>query len=154
MTTVKKVLIEREIVQVKDGIDYKGYLKFGGVRFDYEMTFTVHVNQLANMKPLANLDEARRIFVLILKRDGVNLEMEDEEYYFFFSMLAESIIDFYHHPQTRETNEGLFGKVLRSEGLFGGAATGSVSMNGHVNYTFEPGLCKMLSVPKFGCVFA
>ena len=151
--TIKKVVIERQVEQVKDGTHYKGCLKFADVQLDFELVFGVHIKELDNTEVIIkDLDDMMKVFQISVTRDGVKIELSDDEYGLFFSLLVEHTIDFYNHPQTRDTNEGIFGKVLRGEGLFTQSA-GSIIMTGHVTADFDETVQEMMSDPKFGCVF-
>lgn len=152
MTTTRKVSVERHVEQVRDGSHYKGYIKIGNTKLEYELVFGVPITQLDSLEPTKDEEEFRRRFQLTVKRNNANIELSKDEYGFFFSMVGELAVDFYNNPQTRKSNVGILGDMLRGEdqmAAFG--ASMSISMTGSGSYEFPLDLCEMLSAPKFGC---
>ncbi len=154
MTDTIKVSVERQVEQVKDGTDYKGFLKLAGVQLDFELKFGVPINKLDDTEVKINsLDDMMRVFQISITKDGEKVEIDDDEYSLFFSLLVEHTINFYNLPQTRDTNEGLVGKMMRGQGLFAGSSA-SILVTDRVTASFDSEVQGILSNPKFGCVFA
>jgi hypothetical protein len=152
--TIKKVSIERQVEQVTDGTDYKGYLKFAGIQLDFELKFSVHIKHLDDTElVIKSLEDIMRVFQISITRDGEKIEINDDEYGFFYALLVEHTIGFYSHSQTRDTNEGLVGKIMQGQGLFSKSAA-TISITGTVTAELNTDIEEMMSQPKFGCVFA
>ncbi len=150
-----KVQVERCVEQVQDGSHYKGYVKIAGTRLDYELVFTVPIPQLDDMEPVKGKDETRSIFQLTVRRDeAAKIELTDDEYDFFLSLLAIFAVEFYNNPRTRDVQKSILGVMFRGAYFGIDGASVSLSMTTQGSCDFSPEVCKMLSVPKFGCVFA
>ena len=148
------VSVTRRVEQVSDGSRYKGHVEIGGVTFQYDLEFVVHISQLGDRKVINDVSAARALFRLALKRDGVELELTDDEYGVFFQLLVPFAVHFYNLPSTHANQGGLVGMALRGERdmrAFGISA--SVSVTNHASYELSPELCQMLGAPKFGCLF-
>jgi hypothetical protein len=148
----KKVLVERYVEQVRDGSHYRGDVKIAGTKLDYELKFAVPISQLDDMARPNGPEEVRRIFQLTVEKEGVLIELTDEEYGFFFQMLVMLAVDFYNNPQTRDSNDGIIGMTVRGEGPLAdmGMST-SIGVKSSGTRDFPPDVCEMLSAPKFGC---
>ena len=147
-----KVEVERYVKQVRDGSHYEGHVKIAETKFDYELVFAVPISQLDEMEPVKDKSEIRNHFQLTIKKDNANIELTDREYSFFFSMLVEFAVDFYNNPQTRDSNEGMLGDMVRGEGpivVIGASASIGITSSGPCD--FQPQLCELLNGPKFGC---
>ena len=146
--TERKVTVERYIEQVCDGSKYKGTLKIADTTFDYELMFATPIPKL--VEPLREVEEIRRVFQIVVKRNGAEIEIANNEYRFFFDMLVKFALKFYNDPQVRESNDGLgFPRgpgPVAAVGLFG-----SIGAHNSDSYPFPPELCEMLNSPKFGC---
>ena len=121
-----KVNVERYVEQVRDGSHYKGHVKIADTQLEYELVFTVPIPKLDDMEPPNGITEICRLLQLTMKRNGIGMELTDEEYGFFLNMLLEFVVDFCNNPQTRDNNEGFFGMTLRGEGpmaAFGASAS-------------------------------
>lgn len=146
-----KVSVERYVRQVRDGTHYNGDVKIGGVTFDYELLFVVPIPELEQVTPPQDASGIRSLFQLTVRKSGADIELTDKEYGFFFSMLVEFAVDFYHNPQTRDSQEGFLGMTLRGEEPMSDFADASVGLRSNGSFNLPPELCEMLSAPKFGC---
>jgi hypothetical protein len=148
-----KVFTERHVEQVQDGTHYRGHVKFGDIQFEYELRLAVPIPKLDDMKePPEEVSAIRRLFQITVKKGEESIELTDDEYSFFFHLLGEFVVNFYNDPQTRDSQEGLMGQMVRGEGLaavFGSSAKIGITSSG--SYDFNPELCEMLNAPKFGC---
>lgn len=150
-----KVSVERHVQQVRNGSHYKGYVKIAETKLDYELVFGVPIDRLDSMEPAKDESEIRRLFQITVKRGNANIELTKEEYGFFFSMIVELAVEFYNNPQTRDSQEGMLGLVIRGQGhLVGMGVSASIGMTNSGSYNFSPELCAMLNAPKFGCSLA
>lgn len=148
----KKVSVELYVDQVRDGTDYKGHMKIADTKLDYEIHFDIPIDRLNSMGQPKDISELRRTIPITMKRDNAEIEITNEEYGFFTSLIIEFVIEFYFNPQTRGSNKGQLGEMLRGGGVmahFG--ASMSVGMKRGGIYEFPIALCEMLSSPKFGC---
>lgn len=154
--STQTVSVERYVEQVRNGSHYKGYLKIGESKLDYELVFEFPIKQLDSMEPATSWDEVQRLFKITVKREDANIELTKEEYRFFFEMIVEFAVEFYNNPQTRDSQEGVLGALLRGNGqtLLGLDVSASIGMTSNYSYDFQPELCEMLSSPKFGCKLA
>jgi hypothetical protein len=147
-----KVPFETYIEQVVDGTQYKGHILIGKAKLDYKLTFAVPIPQLDDMPEIEGPDAVRRIFQITLKRDGNAIELTSEEYSLFFQMIVEFAVDFYNNPQTRSSNEGRMGEMLKSMGpLAAYDASMSIGITSKGSCDFPPAVCEMLNKQKFGC---
>ena len=151
--TVQSVLIARYIEQVEDGTHYKGHLNITGVEFDYEVVLKKPIKQFIASKSINSLEELRNVFIILVKRGGVEIPLSEDEYKFFATVLIEFVVSFYHEPQVRETNEGVIGKMARSESPLASAARVSIGIYNRATYNLSLKVCEILSHQKFGCVF-
>ena len=155
--TTRKVSVERYVEQVRDGSHYKGYVKIADTRFDYDLVFTVPIDQLDSMEPAkGENDICRRLFQITVKRASADIELiGEEEYGFFLSMVLEFAVQFYNNSQTRASNEGHFGQVLQGKGdLAEFGVRASIGMTERGLFNFQQELCDMLNTPKFSCALA
>lgn len=153
--TMREFPVERLIEQVRDGIHYKGYVKIVDTIFDYELVFRVPIADLGNVEPANEVHELRDLFQITVMRGNAKIELADEEYMFFMSMVVQFAEDFYNIEQTRSSNEGKMGEMLRGTklmALFG--AKMSIGMKCNDTCGFHPALCERLNSPKFGCSLA
>ncbi len=148
----RKISIEQYVEQVQDGVRYKGHVKVAGTSFDYELVFGFPINQLDSLPLTKDDSEVQRLFQITVKRGNTIVELTNEEYKFFFSVIVEFVLSFYDNPQTRDSNNGMRGEMLRGRGpmAIDGVST-SIGMTSSGSYEFPPELCEMLSAPKFGC---
>ncbi len=153
-----KVPVERYLMQVDDGIKYKGHIKIGERKLDYEIKFIIPIPQLENIEPTDDAKEIHRLFKLTLKKEDVDIELVDEEYKFFCQMIIPVAVKFYHDPQTRRDNEDSLSSVSRMRqgthplSAYGASASIGVIIQDYCDFPSE--ICKMLSEPKFGCALA
>jgi hypothetical protein len=151
-----KISVERRIEQVTDGTAYKGYLKIADIKLEYDLMFSIPIPKLAEMSDPKSLGEIQRIFQITVKKSGADIKLTDHEWGFFYHMLVPFAEDFYHLPQTRDSNEGPIGNIMRGTNTFlpAGMVSCSVAVTSNADYDFKPDLCAMLNDPKFGCKLA
>ena len=130
-----RVSCERYIEEIVDATVFNGYLRIGGVKFDYELKFAVPVPQITTQKLPDDKDEFRRLSLITVKKDGANINLTHEEYYIFWQMLALFASKFYYFRR----KEAVFLDV-------------SILSTTHCQITQE--ICEVLNVPKFGCKLA
>jgi|GEM_PF-6828536 len=148
-----KVQVERYVQQVTDGNHYKGHVKIADAKFDYELKFAVPIPKLDEAESANGPAEVRRLIQVELKKGTEKIVLTDEEYGFFLRLLAELAVNFYHNPQTRDSNSGFLGLAARGE-LPELGISASFGMTKSGSYDFPPNLCQMLNAPKFGCALA
>jgi len=152
---MKPVSVERHIDQVVDGSKYKGYVQIGKAKLDYELDFAVSIPETDTMPEPKDQAEARRIFQITVKKDGSDIPLTDQEWGFFFSMLVMFAAEFYHLPQTRDSNSGTMGKLMNGTHSFlSHMASVSIGMTSKSSFNFSPDLRTMLNTPKFDCKLA
>ncbi len=98
---------ELYVQQVVNGCEYKGYLKRNGKELRYTIRFTIPIPELNNASEseLASPEAVRRVFpIQLFKADGTEVPIPDDLYGFFFETVALFAVDFYYHPQTRNSN--------------------------------------------------
>lgn len=149
------VLLERHIEQIQDGERYRGYVKIGGSRFDYRLTFGTPIDRIGSMQPPEDERGIRRLFQIDLERDNAKISLAKEEYCLFLEMIAAFAISFYNNPQTREAQEGAMGNMLRGGyPLTPASGKASIGMTRNESLDLPPEICEMLNQPKFGCKLA
>ena len=145
-----QVKIEQYLEQVTDGVQYKGHVKIGGAKFDYDLQFLVPIPGLEDMETPRDKEEVRRLFPIRLQKGGADVGLEPNEYGFFFGLLTPLAVDFYMLPQTRDAQKnilgGMTGPLMRAIGAKATIGTTSEAM-----YDLSPETCAMLNAPKFGC---
>src|SRR3989344_6548862 len=105
------VTAKRSIEQVVDGVQYVGEVNIESVKLDYELTFSTPIPQLDDIDPETLRRDIRRIFQIVVKKEGQNIVLTDDEYGFFFKLLAEFAVDFYNQPQTRDLNRSVLNQL-------------------------------------------
>ncbi len=148
-----EVSVGKYVEQIVNGKRYKGWVKIKRVQFNYELVFGVPISELNKIKPAETETEVRRIFQLTVHRDGKKIELEEIEYAFFLIMIVDFIVEFYNNPQTQENNEPLGFLVAYSETFSKLDISPSIGMGCRESYNLSNVFCKMLSNPKFGCIF-
>lgn len=150
----KEVIIVRSVTQVTDGTHYTSLITIASNSFDCDVKLTVTIPELMKLGDEINApSDLRKYFPIVIKRDGVEIELDAKEYEFFVSLLIEFVIGFYYDTQTRDANEGLIGKMIQGKGMYAGASA-SIMMTSSGMYSITDELSVMLSAPKFGCVFS
>ena len=86
-----KVSITRYVKQVEEDKYYNGYVKVLDAKFDYELEFSIPISQL---NASSNYKEHRRVFRLIIKKDGKRIKLSDKEYELFLAILVDFIVHF------------------------------------------------------------
>ncbi len=153
-----KVAVERYLMQVEDGSQYKGYIKIGESKFVYELVFSVPIPKLDDIEPTDDAKEINRLFKLTLKKDETVVELTDAEYVFFCQMLVPLAVNFYHDSETRRSNDNLLSAVGRlidgkhPLSAYGASASIGVTTEGFCDFPSK--IREMLSEPKFGCALA
>ncbi len=94
MTKIISVPIEKYIEQVQDGLEYKGYIKIASIKLDYELKFAIPIPKLDEMEQPKGFGEARRLFQISMSKEGINIDLSNEEYLFFFDLTAPFAIAF------------------------------------------------------------
>lgn len=115
--------IKMSVQQVIDGKEYTGSISDGTQEMNYNLRFTVAIPNLeedakkreASGKKMPR-EEIRSMFPLAITRSGTALKINEEQYGLLFSLLAPFVLDFHNNPQTRDSNEGLMGNLVRGEG--------------------------------------
>ena len=150
-----KARVERYVEQISDGNHYKGHVKIAGTTLTYELKFTVPIPRLDDMEPIKSVEEARRIIQFAVKNGEATVDLSDDEYGFFLHLLLEFAVNFYNQDQTRGSNQGKMGQLVRGESPLSRLLDASVSigMSDSGTYDFEPSLCAMLNT-RFGCALA
>ena len=69
------------------------------------MVFKIPIAELEDVQPTKDKGEIRRLFTIAVWRNNVYIELTDEEYGFFFRMIVKFAVDFYHLPQTRDSQD-------------------------------------------------
>ena len=152
--SVKKVALEQYVEQVTDGVEYKGWLKISSTQLEYRLVFKVPIPEL-DKAPLAEglaVDEIRDIFRITVIKSGNPIQLSDKEYAFFFGLLIKFACEFCVNPQTRDSQQGIMGDMVRGNSpLHGLGASATIGVQGGGSFEFDDELCAMLSSPKFGC---
>ena len=150
-----KVLVKKYVEQDINGKKYKGWIKIGGIQFDYKIEFGVLIPRLEKIEPAKSEAEVRRIFQMTISRDSKEIELSDQEYAFFLMMIVDFVIEFYNNPQT-QGNNGLFGFQAVYEEAFPKLEIPppSIGMRCEEEYSLSQVCCKMLRQPKFGCTLS
>ncbi len=150
--STKKVLIQRRIEQVKDGTEYKGHAIMGGVKLDYDLKFELPISQWDDMNPIEEIEGIRRFYQITLKKNSETIQLSSDEYGFFFRLLIDFAVGFYNQSQTRQSNDGPLGDLLRGKGKIAAfGAKMAISFSDTLACDLPVSLCDLLSAPKFGC---
>jgi hypothetical protein len=141
-----RVPYELTVVQVKDGTDYKGHIKFGETTILYEMVFTISIPRLETALEKPTMDDMKRLFQITLRKEDEPIALTDDEYILFLRMLLMEVAGF---PQTRDTNEQM-GSGLRN--IPGFSMQISTTQSGE--YDLPQEIIDILNQPKFDCALA
>jgi hypothetical protein len=128
MKEARAVAMVRYAKEIQEGERYEGHIVIGKVTLHYEYTFEVPVPFICTAGLVGEIAKMRRIFQLLVKREGEILTLSDEEYKFFLFELGCFIHDAY--AEYKPLKEGFRDKLL---------------------YGLSRDVCTMLSAPKFGC---
>lgn len=120
------VPIKRFIEEIRDSKQYRGYIKIADRKFDFELVFEIPIMQLRNLNQTKVDNEIQRVVQIILKRDGVDIELTFDEYVCFFAVLVTMAFRLYGTSMS-------FG-ILNCD-----------------FYDLPPKFNKILSSSKFGC---
>jgi hypothetical protein len=133
---MEKVLVERLVEQVKEGVHYKGHIKVGDSNppLSYELVLSISIPQLQGVEIEENY--IREIFHITVRRDDVEIPLTEEEYFFFFVMTLNPVMTFYK-SLLEGNSRGLKGRVIYRQSS--------------IVHEFSPDECEMLNAPKFGC---
>ena len=126
-----EITIERHVEQVEGGVHYKGYIRIGYAKLDYDMKFSIPIPLLLNLdltEPCKTPKEVRERFQLAVSMGKVSIDLTDEEFDFFLSKLLDFVIDFYNNKQT----------------------CGNKDSTNSMQYRLQPKICDLLNVRKFG----
>lgn len=147
------VLVERYIEQVTDGSHYKGHIRIFTIKFDFEIVFMLPIDLVDDyiQKRVKDFDEFRQIIQIALQRDGIDLELSNQEYAFFFSMLVGIVMAFYSTPNVRIFNEVAEDDPVEMEILKAFGISLYINLSDVSLWEFSPELCDILNSPKFGC---
>jgi len=119
-----QVMIKGCIHKVSHGVKYKGRLEINRVDFHYELEFDP---SFAELKLHCEPEKFKENFRVTVKKDGIIIEMNEDELGFFSAMLLGFAARFYTENPDSES--------AITEGIC----------------NFPPKLCVCLSAPKFGC---
>jgi hypothetical protein len=110
----KRVAVKRYVAQIREGKDYKGYVKINENQFDYKLHFTVLIPELEKMYPI-NPDRFHSLFKISVAKKDEEIELDEDLYNFFFQVLVDFAIDFAINPRTIDANKGFLGRTVRGE---------------------------------------
>lgn len=115
--------IKMSVQQVIDGKEYTGSISDGNQKINYNLRFIVPIPDLekdAEKRQVSRKEMSRKeiqaMFPLAISRSGAIMKINEEQYGLLFSLLAPLVLDFYNNPQTRDSNEGLLGNLVREGG--------------------------------------
>lgn len=145
-----QVNVKYTIQQIRDGEEYTGEVTIGGKGVKYTLTCNPSLGYLAEgIGAPTSVEEARKVFTFKLTKDEAPVEMTETDFMFFFGVLGTKILDFYELPQTRDSNSGSLGKLVRGELNDIGVSIGIGMVGSLVLEPDQTGL-NLLTHPKFG----
>jgi hypothetical protein len=140
--------VKLRLTQVKDGVDYKGSISFDGVSFDYKIHFATPINKLDDLIAQATDPEEIRktIQIDVTDKEGKPVSMEsDQNYGLFLATVGRSAVEFYNHPQTRDSNDGPLGMLVRGEGFLGSIGSAELAIQSNMSMQKNPILVEFLN---------
>lgn len=143
---------ELKIIQVVDGVKYKGHISLGKATLLYEMTFSIPVPRMDAEAPEdpGGIQGLKMLYHLVLHKDENMVDLSDDEYGLFLRMLLMEVLSFYNLGQTRDANkEGGLTDLIK---VFGGSMEISTIHEGV--YDLPQELVDVLNQSKFGCDLA
>ncbi len=149
-----EIPMEHRIEQVKDGANYKGYVKINGVRLHFEMEFTVPIQDLEKMDLTKKAKGQNRLFHLKLKKGKKIIPLAESEYSFFIHLFFLFADELHNDPRSHSINSAvkLAKDLSMAEEKFDVSV--SISMTSTGKWSPKSEERKMLSAPKFGCKFS
>jgi len=127
MKDPKKVSLQLQIDQVVDGVEYEGKIALGEVDISYRIVCAKSIPEIDAMtSPPSGLPELREFIWLTTKVGDREISLDDECCAFFYAILVGIMVRFYYDPQTRASNSGTLGMVVRGEG---GSLPSGVTIN-------------------------
>ena len=146
----KKFQIERYVEQVVDGLHYKGHVQISDVRIEYELVFSVPIPEVDNLDFPNGISDIRKTLQLTVMKDQKEIDLTDEEYSLFLHILADFVVAFYGNSQSRRSNEGDMGRLLRGQGPMAAfVAKASIGMTSKSSCSFNSEICEILNRSKF-----
>ncbi len=153
------VSITTYMEQVSHGSHYRGYVEIASAKFDYELVFSIPIDQLDSVETPKEENEVRQLFQIKVKRYNVDIELTSDEYEFFFSILTQLALDFYYSPEILNGNKSFLDGLLDSLAViirgeepvayFDVSTFSGVTKTGL--FQLSRALCEKLNAPKFGC---
>ena len=111
----QETIIKADITQVKDGIEYNGNISFDSHDFKYEIMFGIPItelNEAVKRSPNTIMD---KMYLEITDSKGKIVSLDNQVKSLFMGIIGPLAIEFYNNPQTRDSNEGLLGRIARRE---------------------------------------
>ncbi len=145
-----RMCLRISVEQVRDGISYKGVITFDDISFLYTLETSTPLGEFDGLLT-AESDAAtivKRICTLAIKKSAKadTVALTDEEREGLLFLIFPHVGEFYTQPQTRDSNSGPLGEMLRGESAldaFGASASISTERSGTIDRT--PFLEKFLS---------
>jgi hypothetical protein len=135
-----KTTLKLHVEQIEDAVLYRGYLDIAKHRFDYELRCIISLEEIDCVGASGCVQEFCCFFELGVKKYGIELELEREEYILFLQMIVPFVIGFYNSPRVRQYND-LTGHAIESVSFTGGEIT----------FDFPIEFCRLLNNSKFNC---
>lgn len=143
------IQVERCIQQIFDGRRYCGYITINGNQLYYEIFFHIPISRLVKTKLAGTIEGVRNKIQITVKKNNIEIKLNDQEFAFFLLMTADFALSFYNnvHNGFAFYGEGM----LAQFGIFA-----SIGIIKREVYEFKPELFEMLNSPKFkfGCTLA
>jgi len=145
--------VKLSVTQVKDGTNYKGSVSFNDVSFDYKIHFVTPIDKLDDLAKGSITPEKMKkmIQIDITDSEGKPVSLETDLLYgLFLSTAGIGAIKFYNNPQTRDSNAGFMGPIIRNEGIiagniFDGAGRAEISIQSSFQIGSTPKLVDFLN---------
>jgi len=135
-----KTTLKLRVEQVQEAIHYKGYIEIARHSFEYELKCTISLEEIDCAGAIGCVQEYCCFFDLDIKKGGVDIHLEREEYILFLQMIVPFVIGFYNSPKIRQINL----PTRYTPDLI--AVTG-----GELAFDFPDQFCGLLNAPKFDC---
>jgi hypothetical protein len=132
-----KVPIEITLNQVRDGYEYDGECRIADKPFAFRISFPMGIERFCNLGADEMPDTPSRIMEFVpmaVTSNGQAIVLGEKPYGLFLALVGPVAIDFFRDPQTRDSNDGMLGDMLRGGPLLNSIASAKIGMSTRSTY--------------------
>jgi len=107
------IRVKADVTQIADGTRYEGSVSFDDYKFSYHLTFGVHLDKLSELAQKSSKEALETILFDVKDEQGKSVVLDEESKLLFVSTVGRLVMEFYESPQTRASQEGFLGAMLK-----------------------------------------